>query len=32
MCQNDEIFSKTLTEFESRRGMVVFLLNIVLNI
>ena len=32
MCQNDEIFNKTFTEFESRRGVVVFLLNIVLNI
>ena len=32
MSQNDEIFNKTFTEFESRRGVVVFLLNIVLNI
>ena len=32
MCQNDEIFNKTFTEFESRRAVVFFLLNIVLNI
>ena len=31
MCQNDETFNKTFTEFESRRGVMVFLLNIVLN-
>ena len=29
MCQNDEFFNKTFTEYESRRGVVVFLLNIV---
>ena len=32
MCQNDEFFNKTFTEYESRRGLVIFLLNIVWNI
>ena len=32
MCQNDEFFNETFTEYESRRGVVVFLLNIVWNI
>lgn len=32
MCQSDEIFNKTFTEFENRRGAVAFLLNIVLNL
>ena len=32
MCKSDEIFNKTFTEFENRRGAVAFLLNIILNL